>query len=102
MEGSENQTARDSLFSPEFLLQKLLKVATKLPHVGGNQSQAMIDLIQVLIQISERGQDDCEQEGKPQTFWERDLAKQWGNLIDNAHEANTNFYLPREFYLSKE
>ena len=49
LEESETQTARGSLLSPEFLLQKLLKVATKLPAAGGNQSQAMLDLIQVLI-----------------------------------------------------
>ena len=94
--------AKDSIFSSGFLLQMLLKVATMLPLARGNQTKAVVDLIQVLIQISDRGQDDCEQEGKPQAFWETNLSRQWASLIDNSQDSNTNFYLPREFYQSKE
>ena len=78
--------AKDSIFSSGFLLQMLLKVATKLPLARGNKTDSVVDLIQVLIQISDLGQDDCEQEGNPQAFWETNLAKQWANLIDNAQE----------------
>ena len=96
------KNASDSIFSSEFLLQMLLKVVSRLASFRGDRSQAVLDLIQVLIQISERGQNDCEQEGKAQSFWELELAKQWAGLIDNSQEANTNLYLPREFYQSQE
>lgn len=80
----------------------LLKVTMKMPNLEGSQSSSTRDLIQALIQISDIGREDCEQEGKPQAFWELDLAKQWARLIDNSQEGNTNFYLPREYYQSLE
>lgn len=80
----------------------LLKVSLKMPSFNAGESQTMRDLIQVLFEISERGKNDGSgQEGKPQTFWELDLAKKWVNLIDNSQETNTNFYLPREYYKSQ-
>jgi len=43
----------------------LLKVATKLPLARGNKTEAVVDLLKGLIQISDLGADDCEQEGTP-------------------------------------
>jgi len=62
---ADNQSASDLFFSAEHLLVMLLKVTMKMPNLEGSQSSSMRDLIQALIQISDIGREDCEQEGKP-------------------------------------
>lgn len=98
----EKSNAMDSLFSADFLLQMLLKVSFKLPSFDLNESKSTRDFIEVLIRISNMGRNDCEQEGKPRTYWEGDLSQRWANLIDNSKESNKNFYMPREYQLSQE
>ena len=64
-DGVGDESPMDVLFQPNLILVMLLKVIMRLPNLEGCQSEAMKSLLQALIEISDCGKGDCEQEGQP-------------------------------------
>jgi hypothetical protein len=87
-----------NLFSKEFLFQMLLKISAQLKQsVTDMQDKTVKDFFEILIKISEQSKAEGIAEGKNMIVLQKEIVKQWENLIDKSQKKNSNFYSPKEY-----
>ena len=66
------------------------------------EDKTVKEFFSILLRISEKTREEGIAEGKNAGELEKEIARQWENLIDNSLAKNRRFYSPQEYAAIKD